>query len=232
MNVDPDQTGKVYWGRMGWATIHTLASCADNADKITRKYFLMWMNKLVPLLPCKQVCSVHLKQNLEQYPFQDNTAVNIENSGSNKNNTLLSWTYELHDKVNREASKRSPALDVVQTFYKPSRAGNPKVYMPYLFGFLLSIAYDYNFDIRDDLIRFVALTGLILPDKETRAKWTEFTNVYEIKLYMHNKDDLFYYFYMLRRYLDPKYIESISRESKSYVTKFNPESATCSTCGK
>lgn len=220
MNVDLDQTGKTYWGRLGWATIHTFASTSE-LDPMTKTYFLQWISALAPLLPCKSVCSGNLKANLQAIPL-------------GPKETLLDWTYRLHDAVNRENGKLSPQQSVVTTYYRASRVQSPTFYLDYLFRFLYTIAYDYNHDIQPKIVPFVVLTGLVIPDSETRMKWKEFTDAHEIKMYLHHKNDLVYYFYMMRGYIQGSYMEPIDKVTKDLVSKFDlmVPAGECPTCGK
>ncbi len=200
MNVDLDSTGKTFWGRSAWGVIHTFASIADaNPQQI--RLFERWINTLPKLIPCKAVCGPHLEDNLEKMPLQKYLDENTPNK-SRANKSVLEWTYLLHDEVNRLNGKESPALAVVLTYYRYSHVKPYVFHRELLWVFLHSIAYDYNPETRKSMIDFIALTGALLPDEKIKRQWKEFTDTYELKLYLHDLYDCFYYTYMLRNYID------------------------------
>lgn len=207
MNVDMETTGKTYWGRATWALIHVFASMAVAPEQL--KTLDAWMHTLPSLVPCKSICGPHLEENLAKLPLQKYIDMK---------KTALEWSYVLHDEVNRQTEKTSPALSVVMTYYRPSRINKYGFYRDFLWAAIHSIAYDYHPDTQQAMIRFMALTGLLLPDPQSRQRWIEFTNKYELKLYLHSMYDLLYYTYMLYTYMEQhaKYDPMSIDEFKQY----------------
>lgn len=216
MNVSPDTQGKDFWGRYGWAVIHTFAAMAQTPDQITQ--YTLWMSTLPAVIPCQSMCGPHLKENLEKMPLQKYLEMK---------KTPLEWSYVLHDEVNRQNGKPSPALSVVMTYYRPARIQKYVFFQELLWAFVHSIAYHYQPERREDMIRFVALTGLLLPDPIPRQRWIDFTNRNELKLYLHSIYDLFYYTYMLHVYVDQPvgdFTLSIGDLTQFYRHRFGPPS--------
>ena len=98
------KTGKDFWGKSVWMTIHS-QSVTYTPDKA--EAFKSFISSLTKLLPCKD-CQKHLKENLQKYPID----YYLDN-----NDNLFFWTYLLHDAVNKSVGKKSPKFDIVKKQY-------------------------------------------------------------------------------------------------------------------
>jgi hypothetical protein len=104
--MNPQKTGKNFWGPPEWASMHSKAAAFDGSAE-QKKYFKQYIISLTYILPCGE-CRQHLKANLE--------AIKIDDYFTN-NHSLFLWTYLLHNTVNTQLGKKSPPFDVVKRYY-------------------------------------------------------------------------------------------------------------------
>lgn len=102
--------GKCFWGPPAWTTLHSIAVTYEPQHA---ESFKMLITSLLNLLCCIE-CRTNLRNNLRALPID-------RYLGSNE--SLFYWTYLLHDKVNREISKKyniekkSPPYEYVRKYY-------------------------------------------------------------------------------------------------------------------
>jgi hypothetical protein len=101
-----EKAENMFWGPCFWKTIHTIAAAYNPSKKNS---FLLFINSLPDLLPCKK-CSEHMRQNLRVFP---------PNGFLSSREELFTWTYRFHDIVNRskEYPTTSPPLATVKKYY-------------------------------------------------------------------------------------------------------------------
>lgn len=220
MNIDSSVTGKAFWGRSMWGTIHLFASTAKSARRI--ELFEKWMATLARIMPCQDVCGVNLRENLRALPLQGSIETGL---------TALEWTYRLHDKVNRDHEKASPTYSNVRDFYDANHRIKYGSYSEYFWHTMYSIASFASMnDMRADLVQFLIITTALIPNKDHQTGWRAFFNNYEIQLYLHNELDLFYYLYMLNVYIEKiqaRAIPAYVTTRRLYERKFG---LSCDTC--
>jgi hypothetical protein len=92
------------WGPAQWTALHSYAACYKKKNKDA---FKKYVYALTEIMPCS-ICRNHFKENLKIHP--------IENFNDN-NETMLYWTYLLHDLVNISKGKKSPPFLVIKQKY-------------------------------------------------------------------------------------------------------------------
>jgi hypothetical protein len=96
------------WGSYGWKFIHYVAlgypiNPTDN-DKINYKNFF---TNLQYILPC-QKCASNFKKNITEYPIDNH----LENQ-----DTLMKWTIDIHNMVNKELNKEIISYEEALNYY-------------------------------------------------------------------------------------------------------------------
>jgi hypothetical protein len=97
--------GKNFWGPKVWSTIHIFSASYTPDQKQAFKDYIY--NVLPKLLPCES-CRSHLKENIKTIP--------LEPYLTNNHNVFL-WSYLLHDLVNKQLGKTSPAYNQIKEVY-------------------------------------------------------------------------------------------------------------------
>uniref|UniRef100_A0A6C0CGR7 thiol oxidase n=1 Tax=viral metagenome TaxID=1070528 RepID=A0A6C0CGR7_9ZZZZ len=82
-----------FWGPGLWKYIHTVAAAADTPEK--RDAFHKFIIALAPTLPCK-VCKGHFEENQRKFDIRNY---------KRDQESLLMWTYLMHDAVNQAQGK-------------------------------------------------------------------------------------------------------------------------------
>lgn len=85
-----------FWGPGLWKYLHTAAAAAETPEK--RDAFHNLVIAINPTLPCK-VCKGHFEENRRKF--------DINNYKQNQESLLL-WTYLMHDAVNQAQGKTGP----------------------------------------------------------------------------------------------------------------------------
>jgi len=98
------------WGPSAWSTMHTLASVANTPE--ARQDFVSYINAFAKIIPCS-VCKKHFAENRGKFDIRNY----MESSES-----LLLWTYLMHDAVNfsqHKTGKERPSwLEVRARYFK------------------------------------------------------------------------------------------------------------------
>lgn len=98
------------WGPPGWYIMHSLASVANTPE--TRMDFVSYINNFAKVIPCK-VCKNHFAENRSKFDIRNY----LESAES-----LLLWTYLMHDAVNfsqgKTGKERPSWLDVRARYFK------------------------------------------------------------------------------------------------------------------
>jgi hypothetical protein len=97
-----------FWGPGLWKYIHTAAAASDTPQK--RDAFHQFSISLMPTIPCGK-CKQHFEQNLKKYDIR---------SYKKNQETLLLWTFLMHDAVNMAQGKtgeKRPGWLVVRSQY-------------------------------------------------------------------------------------------------------------------
>lgn len=98
------------WGPYGWKFMHMVAlaypNSPTNEDKENYKTFFTILGNV---LPC-QLCADHYKQNLINFPLTDYIL--------SSRDTLLKWTIDIHNEVNKSIGKKILDYDEAITLIK------------------------------------------------------------------------------------------------------------------
>ena len=98
------------WGPYGWKFIHMVALAypnnPTNEDKENYKTFFTILGNI---LPC-QLCADHYKQNLIKFPLTDYIL--------SSRDTVLKWTIDIHNEVNKSIGKKILDYDEAITLIK------------------------------------------------------------------------------------------------------------------
>jgi hypothetical protein len=98
------------WGPYGWKFMHMVALAypnnPTNEDKENYKTFFTILSNI---LPC-QMCAEHYKKNLVNFPLTDLIL--------SSRDTLLKWTIDVHNEVNRSIGKKILDYDEAITLIK------------------------------------------------------------------------------------------------------------------
>lgn len=98
------------WGPYGWKFMHMVAlaypNSPTNEDKENYKIFFTILGNV---LPC-QLCADHYKQNLINFPLTDYIL--------SSRDTLLKWTIDIHNEVNKSIGKKILDYDEAITLIK------------------------------------------------------------------------------------------------------------------
>ena len=98
------------WGPYGWKFMHMVAlaypNSPTNEDKENYKTFFTILGNV---LPC-QLCADHYKQNLINFPLTDYIL--------SSRDTLLKWTIDIHNEVNKSIGKKILDYDEAITLTK------------------------------------------------------------------------------------------------------------------
>lgn len=98
------------WGPHAWFMIHSLASMANTEQE--KADFITYINSFAKIIPCS-VCKKHFMENRQKFDIR-NYMENAE--------TLLMWTYIVHDAVNfaqqKTGSARPSWIEVRARYFK------------------------------------------------------------------------------------------------------------------
>ena len=102
------------WGPYGWKFMHMVAlaypNSPTNEDKENYKTFFTILGNV---LPC-QLCADHYKQNLINFPLTDYIL--------SSRDTLLKWTIDIHNEVNKSIGKKildyNEAITLIKNNYE------------------------------------------------------------------------------------------------------------------
>ena len=189
MNIDLSATGKKYWGRVGWGMIHTMASICDASDRPVM--YTKWVTLMASLLPCAD-CRNHFTVLLTEHPLSDTPK---------SAHRCLDWSYMLHRQVNDRLEKPSPYLSSVRSFYRASRVSNQVFLRPLLKHWIEAMTHVYVPSMGTAIVEWFALTLLILPESKFQQRLNRFLDTYDIKYYLSNSYDLFYFTYIMHVYI-------------------------------
>jgi len=89
-----------------WATIHILAASYDSTQQGALE-FAKFIGTLEYNIPCK-ACRASFSRHLTELPIREYLSDRV---------SLLYWSYQLHDIVNKELGKNSPTWEVVKSYY-------------------------------------------------------------------------------------------------------------------
>jgi hypothetical protein len=102
------------WGPYGWKFMHMVALAypnnPTNEDKENYKTFFTILSNI---LPC-QMCAEHYKKNLVNFPLTDLIL--------SSRDTLLKWTIDIHNEVNKSIGKKildyNEAITLIKNNYE------------------------------------------------------------------------------------------------------------------
>lgn len=94
-----------------WATIHYVCMGDNgNIDSAKQHALRQWIQALPAVIPCYK-CSLHLKENLENYPVDQHLGNHAE---------LFKWSVDLHNLVNRQLGKHNVSYEDALKMYTSS----------------------------------------------------------------------------------------------------------------
>lgn len=147
---------KTFWGPSTWASIH-FASSGYTPDR--QRSITQFIYSLRELLPC-QLCCQHLTKNLELNPLTSHYFKDA--------NSLLYWSYQLHDLVNKQLGKTSINYRQVQSFYFDKNY--PEVWGPHFWRMIHSFAAVYKPSSKESFRQFIYALPGILPCDVCRTR--------------------------------------------------------------
>jgi hypothetical protein len=131
------------WGKYGWPFIHMVAKCypknPTKEDKINyRNFFLSLQN----VLPCGSCC-VNYTSHLAELPITEEVLANQD--------SLLKWTIDLHNIVNRDTGKPMLSYEEALTEINNMTKTNSSNHTWYIFVIIivvviLCLLFCYFFD--------------------------------------------------------------------------------------
>jgi hypothetical protein len=102
-NILPD-----VWGPHGWKFMHFVAlGYPDRPDESTRKQYQEFFESFQHVLPC-QSCATHYQESLQRVPVSEHLK---------DRDTLLRWTFDLHNDVNKHKGKSVLSYDEALKLY-------------------------------------------------------------------------------------------------------------------
>jgi len=123
---------KSFWGPSTWFMIHSIATGYRPESKFSVKQFF---NSLPTLLPC-EFCRNNLIGEYAKLPPLDSALSNSTD--------LFSWTYSLHDMVNKKLMKKaSPSFASIESYYV-SQHGNNNYWGPAFWRVIHSFSATYK----------------------------------------------------------------------------------------
>ena len=102
-NIQPD-----VWGPPGWKFIHFVAlGYPDNPSEETKKHYQEFFESIQFILPCQR-CATHYQQNIQRVPISKYLK---------DRETLMRWTIDLHNEVNKQRQKPILTYDEALKLY-------------------------------------------------------------------------------------------------------------------
>jgi len=95
-----------FWGTSFWIMLHSIAIAYNPGKMDSFLLFLYTSQKLIPDKQSKETLAFLLRV------MTPNKTTQLQD-----NKSLFFWTYQIHDAVNRQLSKRSPTYGVVKAMY-------------------------------------------------------------------------------------------------------------------
>jgi len=187
-------TNRNLWGPFGWRFLHSMSyHLKYGSDKIYQKYpidklktFLYkFLISFAYLLPC-DICSKNFLSSL------DNIYIDTDN---NKKIDIINFILNAHN----DKSKDFWSREKLDNEYYPNNILKEFNYQNIKW---LKIIYDYlptNFDgtIRESIYNFYTLLFMFYPSKEVRSVIYDFTNKYNLAVYLSIKRSLYNYYHQL-----------------------------------
>jgi len=210
---------KTFWGPSTWCTLHIAAAGFDRKNTLSFKKFVA---SLPILLPC-EYCREHLKNNLE--------LVDLTNSIEN-NVQLFTWSYFLHDLVNKQLKKKpSPNFQDAKDYYFKN-VKNPNFWGPCYWRTIHSFAASYRAEplVENAFIQFIYSLRGILPDNDSRNRY--YIAIQQIPLtpdYLKDAHSLFLWSYLFHDSIN----KQMGKLSPGYEFVYNQyfNKNVCNTCG-
>jgi hypothetical protein len=98
------------WGPYGWKFIHMVAlAYPNNPTNEDKENYKIFFTILGNVLPC-QLCADHYKQNLINFPLTEYIL--------SSRDTVLKWTIDIHNEVNKSIGKKILDYDEAITLIK------------------------------------------------------------------------------------------------------------------
>lgn len=211
---------KGYWGPPTWCTLHFLTVGYRPENRLSVKRFIY---SLPYLLPC-EYCREHLKGNLQSVPLTEDSLLN--------NKALFTWSYFLHDLVNKQLKKKpSPSFPVAERYYFQN-VNDDRVWGPYLWRVIhaFSASYRPTPEVKQAFKQCIyALAGLI-PSKNYREQYLR--NLGQVPLneqYLKDAHNLFLWSYLFHDLMN-KQLEKASPAFEDVKAEYFSEQV-CSSCG-
>jgi hypothetical protein len=102
-NILPD-----VWGPHGWKFIHFVAlGYPDNPSEETKKHYQQFFESIQFILPC-QSCATHYQKNIQRVPISEYLK---------DRDTLMRWTIDLHNEVNKQQQKPTLSYEEALKLY-------------------------------------------------------------------------------------------------------------------
>lgn len=90
------------WGPYFWQTFHfTAFGYPENPNETDKSAYKTFYIHFMKILPCDK-CSVSSQEIIE---------INLLSSALESRKTLIRWSYDFHDKVNKKLNKKSPSFE-------------------------------------------------------------------------------------------------------------------------
>lgn len=90
------------WGPYFWQTFHfTAFGYPENPNKADKSAYKTFYIHFMKILPCDK-CSVSSQEIIE---------INLLEKALESRETLIRWSYDFHDKVNKKLNKTSPGFE-------------------------------------------------------------------------------------------------------------------------
>ena len=191
-----NKKGKEFSGPPQHFCYHYLAATYKPSSKNINAYNV-YMHALTKLYNC-ELCRVNLTRNLQNLPI---------NGFSQNSQSLLYWSYVLHDTINREISmnghttKISPPLDDVFKYYsnllRSSDKGR-KIYERMQWISIHSLAVSYRPSPENAQAFKDYIHSIITLNASLGSKLLKYIQTIPIDRYLDNNHNLFYWTYLIR----------------------------------
>lgn len=90
------------WGPYFWQTFHfTAFGYPENPNETDKSAYKTFYIHFMKILPCDK-CSVSSQEIIE---------INLLEKALESRETLIRWSYDFHDKVNKKLNKKSPSFE-------------------------------------------------------------------------------------------------------------------------
>lgn len=110
------------WGPYGWKFMHMVAlAYPNNPTDEEKKNYKIFFTILGNILPC-QMCADHYKKNLIEFPLTDYIL--------STKDTLLKWTIDIHNIVNKSIGKKIIDYDDAIILIKNNFVDKNKIDIP------------------------------------------------------------------------------------------------------